>query len=101
MYRIDLPSTGGDNSIDVGACPFKFLWVPLFPATNEPAGGVQFGTTHITNGCYRLHPVEWNIGEVAGMLAAYWRRARGVPRPSNAKGWSAIGLIFAATSQNV
>jgi hypothetical protein len=29
------------------------------------------GTTHITNGCYRLHPVEWNIGEAAGLLAAY------------------------------
>ena len=21
----------------------------------------NIGTTHITNGCYRLHPVEWNI----------------------------------------
>jgi hypothetical protein len=31
----------------------------------------NIGTTHITNGCYRLHPVEWNIGEVAGALAAY------------------------------
>ena len=31
----------------------------------------NIGTTHITNGCYRLHPVEWNIGEVAGTLAAY------------------------------
>ncbi len=29
----------------------------------------NIGTTHITNGCYRLHPVEWNIGEAAGMLA--------------------------------
>ena len=28
------------------------------------------GVTHITNGCYRLHPVEWNIGESAGLLAA-------------------------------
>jgi hypothetical protein len=26
--------------------------------------------THITNGALRVHPVEWNIGEVAGMLAA-------------------------------
>ncbi len=31
----------------------------------------NLGTTHITNGCYRLHPVEWNIGEAAGALAAY------------------------------
>ena len=26
---------------------------------------------HITNGCYRLHPVEWNIGEAAGYLAGF------------------------------
>ena len=31
----------------------------------------NIGTTHITNGCYRLHPVEWNIGESAGLLVAY------------------------------
>ena len=30
----------------------------------------NIGVTHITNGCYRLHPVEWNIGESAGLLAA-------------------------------
>jgi len=29
------------------------------------------GTTHVTNGCYRLHPVEWNIGEAAGTLVAF------------------------------
>ena len=31
----------------------------------------NLGTTHISNGCYRLHPVEWNIGEAAGLLAAF------------------------------
>lgn len=31
----------------------------------------NIGCTHLTNGCYRLHPVEWNIGEVAGYLAGY------------------------------
>ncbi|MNC51023.1 FAD dependent oxidoreductase [compost metagenome] len=38
---------------------------------NLIAAAKNIGTTHITNGCYRLHPVEWNIGEAAGMLAAY------------------------------
>jgi hypothetical protein len=28
-------------------------------------------TTHITNGAYRLHPVEWNVGEAAGALANF------------------------------
>lgn len=31
----------------------------------------NIGTTHLTSGCYRLHPIEWNIGEVAGYLASY------------------------------
>lgn len=35
------------------------------------AGSKNIGTTHITNGCYRLHPVEWNIGEVSGLLVAF------------------------------
>ena len=28
-------------------------------------------STHLTNGCYRLHPVEWTVGEVAGLLASF------------------------------
>ena len=73
MYRIDLhPSTGGDNYIDVGSEPFEIPLGALIPQTrtNLLAGCKNIGTTHITNGCYRLHPVEWNIGEAAGVLAA-------------------------------
>jgi hypothetical protein len=74
MYRIDLhPSTGGDNYIDIGAAPFQIPLGALLPRrlTNFIAAGKNIGTTHITNGCYRLHPVEWNIGETAGLLAAH------------------------------
>ena len=74
MYRIDLhPSTGGDNYIDVPSCPFEIPLGALLPRRmrNLLAAGKTIGTTHITNGCYRLHPVEWNVGEVAGMLAAH------------------------------
>lgn len=31
----------------------------------------NIGTTHLTNGCYRLHPVEWNVGEAAGLLVSF------------------------------
>jgi hypothetical protein len=31
----------------------------------------NIGVTHITNGCYRLHPVEWNIGESAAALTHF------------------------------
>lgn len=73
-YRIDLhPSTGGDNYIDIGSLPFQIPLGSLIPKRVEnllPACK-NLGVTHITNGCYRLHPVEWNIGEAAGMLAAH------------------------------
>ena len=42
-------------------------------------GGKNIGTTHITNGSYRLHPVEWNVGEVAGALAAFCTARRTTP----------------------
>ncbi|GAB3978301.1 hypothetical protein GCM10029978_070640 [Actinoallomurus acanthiterrae] len=74
MYRIDLhPSTGGDTYIDVASCPFQIPLGALIPVRlrNLLPASKNIGTTHITNGCYRLHPVEWNIGEVAGALAAH------------------------------
>jgi hypothetical protein len=73
-YRIDLhPSTGGDNYIDIAACPFQIPLGSLIPVRmrNLLPAAKNIGTTHITNGCYRLHPVEWNIGEAVGSLAAY------------------------------
>jgi len=74
MYRIDLhPSTGGDNYIDIASCPFEIPLGALIPQRmdNLLPASKNIGTTHITNGCYRLHPVEWNVGEVAGALAAF------------------------------
>jgi hypothetical protein len=74
MYRIDLhPSTGGDNYIDVACSPFEIPLGALIPQrmTNLLPACKNIGTTHITNGAYRLHPVEWNIGEAAGALAAF------------------------------
>ncbi|WP_420116420.1 FAD-dependent oxidoreductase [Micromonospora sp.] len=73
-YRIDLhPTTGGDGYLDVAAHPFEIPLGALLPerVTNVIAAGKAVGTTHITNGCYRVHPAEWSIGEAAGALAAY------------------------------
>lgn len=82
-YRIDLhPSSGGDNYIDVSSLPFQIPLGALLPVRLEnliPACK-NLGTTHITNGCYRLHPVEWNIGESAGMLVAEALRLNTAPR---------------------
>ena len=82
-YRIDLHmSTGGDNYIDVASLPFQIPLGALIPVRMEnllPACK-NIGTTHITNGCYRLHPVEWNIGEAAGALAAHAMTTKQTPR---------------------
>ena len=31
----------------------------------------NIGASHVSSGCFRLHPVEWTVGEAAGYLAAY------------------------------
>ena len=82
-YRIDLHmSTGGDNYIDISSLPFQIPLGALIPQRVEnliPACK-NLGVTHITNGCYRLHPVEWNIGESAGLLAARALQLKTPPR---------------------
>jgi hypothetical protein len=82
-YRIDLhPSTGGDGYVDLAAWPFQIPLGSLIPVRIEnllPAAK-NIGTTHVTNGCYRLHPVEWSVGEAAGLLAAFCLRRGLKPR---------------------
>jgi hypothetical protein len=82
-YRIDLhPSTTGDNYIDLSCLPFQIPLGALLPrrVENLLAACKNLGTTHLTNGNYRLHPVEWNIGEAAGALVAYSLRVKEPPR---------------------
>ena len=82
-YRIDLhPRTNG--------CRVSRSWLLAVP---DPAGfadsstsresfarSKNLGTTHITNGAFRVHPVEWNVGEVAGLLAAFCLERNVEPR---------------------
>jgi hypothetical protein len=89
-YRIDLhPSTAGRGYLDIATYPFQIPLGASLPQglDNLLAAGKCLGVTHVTNGCYRLHPVEWNVGEAAGALAAYClnhrvgaRTVRGTPR---------------------
>jgi hypothetical protein len=83
MYRIDLhPSTGGDNYLDIASSPFEIPLGALIPVRlqNLLPAGKNIGTTHITNGAFRLHPVEWNIGEAVGALASFCIERRTSPR---------------------
>mgnify|MGYP006266989641 FL=1 len=72
-YPIDLhPSCAGRNSVYVEACPFAVPGRALVPrrVRNALAAGKCLSVSHVANGSTRLHPVEWCVGEAAGVLAA-------------------------------
>lgn len=73
-YNIDVHHcVGSSRSIYAPTLPFQIPLGALLPVNraNLIAACKNIGTTHITNGAYRLHPVEWAIGEAAGALAAF------------------------------
>jgi hypothetical protein len=72
-YPIDIHlSTPDEVGTSARTKPFQIPLGALLPRNsgNLIAGAKNIGVTHITNGCFRLHPVEWNIGEAAGHLCA-------------------------------
>lgn len=72
-YHLDLhPTTGGFSGMYVESCPFEIPLRAMVPVRVENllAAGKCLGVSHIANGCFRLHPVEWAIGEAAGHAAA-------------------------------
>lgn len=82
-YRIDLhPSASGRNYLDIESLPFQIPLGSLIHrrVKNLLAAGKTVSVTHIANGCYRLHPVEWNIGEAAGALAAFCLASKQEPQ---------------------
>ncbi len=74
-YQMDLHACVGNKAAAQFAetLPFQIPLGALIPrdTVNLLASCKNIGTTHLTNGAYRLHPVEWAIGEAAGTLAAY------------------------------
>jgi hypothetical protein len=82
-YRIDLhPRVSGAGYLDLGCWPFQIPLGAMIPVRVENLlpGGKNLGVTHITNGAFRVHPVEWNIGESAGILGAFCLERNLTPR---------------------
>jgi hypothetical protein len=77
-YRIDIhqPARRGAGSMTHAlhgtSWPQQIALGSLIPVRvdNLLPACKNIGSTHVTNGCYRLHPTEWSIGEAAGALAA-------------------------------
>lgn len=74
-YAIDLhPTLRTYTHLYLPTAPFEIPLGGMIPKRVRnmvPANSKLIGTTHITNGCFRVHPIEWNVGEVAGYLIAY------------------------------
>lgn len=103
-YAIDLhPSSGGDNYLDFPTRPFQIPLGALLPERMEnllPACK-NIGTTHLTNGCYRLHPIEWNIGESVGELVAYCTAGTLSPRAMRSRASLLAGLHSRLLAQGI
>ena len=83
-YGIDVhPATGvGTPWQGFGTLPFQIPLGALLPKEldNFVAACKNISATHLTSGAYRVHPVEWAIGEAAGVLAAFSVRQAVTPK---------------------
>lgn len=72
-YMIDLHTQENIPYAFIPTKPFQISLGAFIPVgcDNLIPASKNIATTHLTNGAYRLHPIEWAIGEAAGMLAAF------------------------------
>jgi len=73
LYPIDIH---GHEEIPGAGQATKPFQIPLGSLIPQNFNGLlpackNIGVTHITNGAYRLHPIEWAIGEAQGALTYY------------------------------
>ncbi|GAA4986843.1 FAD-dependent oxidoreductase [Actinopolymorpha pittospori] len=78
--------------------PYQIPLMALIPnnVANLLAGGKCLGTTHVTNGAYRVHPSEWSIGEAAGIVAAFCVTRKTDPRTVRASRMSELTSVLTA-----
>ena len=83
FYMVDIhPCGANERGRMMMPKPFQVPMATLIPegVVNLLAAGKNLGVTHLTNGAFRLHPIEWNIGESAAVIASLALRGGG-PRP--------------------
>jgi hypothetical protein len=73
FYMVDIhPCGSGERGRMMMPRPFQIPMAALLPRepVNFLPAGKSIGVTHLTNGAFRLHPIEWMVGEAAGTIAA-------------------------------
>lgn len=81
-HYLDFHPSDAEGHVDLGesgkqCLPFTIALGALIPIRTDGLilSAKSIGTTHITNSAYRMHPVEWAIGEAGGHLAAFALKA--------------------------
>jgi hypothetical protein len=101
-YPIDIHGCGAGGR-NISTRPFQIplgALVPVRTANLLPAAK-NIGTTHLTNGAYRLHPVEWAVGEAAALLAVLCRRTGTLPQEVHARADLTRRLQLALLDQGI
>src|SRR3954447_12885166 len=73
FYMVDIhPCGANERGRMMMPKPFQVPMSALIPqkVTNLLAAGKNIGVTHLANGAFRLHPIEWNVGEAAAVIAS-------------------------------
>jgi hypothetical protein len=87
-YRIDIHKPTAPGAPSITEVAHGKHWLQQIPlgalipvrVENILQACKNLGVTHVTNGAFRVHPTEWNIGEAAGALAAFCLNRRLKPR---------------------
>jgi FAD dependent oxidoreductase len=72
-YNLDIhPTCISGHGVNASVYPFELPLGAFIPADacNLIPACKNLSTTHLASACTRVHPVEWLVGEVAGLLAA-------------------------------
>jgi hypothetical protein len=84
FYMVDIhPCGANERGRMMMPRPFQIPQQALLPqkVRNLVAAGKNLGVTHLTNGAFRLHPVEWNVGEAAATLVVLRMKLGREPAP--------------------
>lgn len=84
FYMVDIhPCGANEKGRMMMPKPFQIPMAAMLPKdlTNFLPAAKSLGVTHLTNGAYRLHPIEWNIGEAAAVIAGLQLQGGARPAP--------------------
>ena len=81
----------------IATAPFQVPLGTMLPRelANFIAACKNICATHLSSGAYRVHPVEWAIGEAAGVLASYCTKQQVTPGDT----WRNAGRVVAYQSR--